>query len=101
MAERRGFEPPVGFYPYNGLANRRLQPTRPPLQDVKHQKPQTYHPIHRVYTVQSGRSNLCHFFGKTVKASQLCGELKSHIFINFWRVTAREKIWCTICKNNG
>ena len=26
MAERGGFEPPVRFYPYNGLANRRLQP---------------------------------------------------------------------------
>jgi hypothetical protein len=26
MAERGGFEPPVRFYSYNGLANRRLQP---------------------------------------------------------------------------
>ena len=26
MAERGGFEPPIRFYPYNGLANRRLQP---------------------------------------------------------------------------
>ena len=26
MAETRGFEPPIGFDPYNGLANRRLQP---------------------------------------------------------------------------
>jgi hypothetical protein len=26
LAERGGFEPPVRFYPYNGLANRRLQP---------------------------------------------------------------------------
>ncbi len=26
MAERRGFEPPIQFYPYNDLANRRLQP---------------------------------------------------------------------------
>ncbi len=26
MAETRGFEPPIRCYPYNGLANRRLQP---------------------------------------------------------------------------
>src|ERR1039458_7366553 len=26
MAERGGFEPPIRFNPYNGLANRRLQP---------------------------------------------------------------------------
>ena len=26
MAEKGGFEPPVRCYPYNGLANRRLQP---------------------------------------------------------------------------
>ena len=26
MAERGGFEPPVRFKPYNGLANRRLKP---------------------------------------------------------------------------
>jgi hypothetical protein len=26
MAERGGFEPPVRFYPYNGLANRRFRP---------------------------------------------------------------------------
>ena len=26
MAEWRGFEPPIRYYPYNGLANRRLQP---------------------------------------------------------------------------
>jgi hypothetical protein len=26
MAETRGFEPPIGFNAYNGLANRRLQP---------------------------------------------------------------------------
>ncbi len=26
MAERGGFEPPIGFYPYNSLANCRLQP---------------------------------------------------------------------------
>jgi hypothetical protein len=26
MAERGGFEPPVRFYPYNGLANRRIRP---------------------------------------------------------------------------
>jgi hypothetical protein len=26
MAERGGFEPPVQFYPYNGLANRRFRP---------------------------------------------------------------------------
>ena len=26
MAERGGFEPPIQFNPYNGLANRRLQP---------------------------------------------------------------------------
>lgn len=25
-AEKGGFEPPIEFYPYNGLANRRLQP---------------------------------------------------------------------------
>ncbi len=25
-AERGGFEPPIECYPYNGLANRRLQP---------------------------------------------------------------------------
>ena len=26
LAERGGFEPPIRFNPYNGLANRRLQP---------------------------------------------------------------------------
>ena len=26
MAVTRGFEPPIRCYPYNGLANRRLQP---------------------------------------------------------------------------
>jgi hypothetical protein len=26
VAERGGFEPPIRFYPYIGLANRRLQP---------------------------------------------------------------------------
>jgi len=26
VAERGGFEPPVRFYPYNGLANRRFRP---------------------------------------------------------------------------
>jgi hypothetical protein len=26
MAERGGFEPPVRFNPYNGLANRRFRP---------------------------------------------------------------------------
>ena len=26
LAERGGFEPPVQFYPYNGLANRRFRP---------------------------------------------------------------------------
>ncbi len=26
MAERRGVEPPIQCYPYNGLANRRLRP---------------------------------------------------------------------------
>ncbi len=26
MAESGGFEPPIEFSPYNGLANRRLQP---------------------------------------------------------------------------
>jgi hypothetical protein len=26
MAERGGFEPPVRFNPYNGLANRRIRP---------------------------------------------------------------------------
>src|SRR5213594_2107183 len=26
MAERGGFEPPIGFNPYNGLANRRFRP---------------------------------------------------------------------------
>ena len=26
MAEKGGFEPPVRFYPYNGLANRRFRP---------------------------------------------------------------------------
>ena len=26
MAERRGFEPPIRCYSYNGLANRRLRP---------------------------------------------------------------------------
>jgi hypothetical protein len=26
LAERGGFEPPVRFYPYNGLANRRFRP---------------------------------------------------------------------------
>src|SRR5208283_4500902 len=28
MAERGGFEPPVQFYPYNGLANRPFRPLR-------------------------------------------------------------------------
>ena len=28
MAERGGFEPPVRFYPYNGLANRPFRPLR-------------------------------------------------------------------------
>src|SRR5271165_2772721 len=28
MAERGGFEPPVGFYSYNGLANRPFRPLR-------------------------------------------------------------------------
>src|SRR5215204_3818598 len=33
FAEREGFEPSVqALDPYNGLANRRLRPTRPPLQ---------------------------------------------------------------------
>lgn len=26
VAERGGFEPPIRFYPYNGLANRRFRP---------------------------------------------------------------------------
>src|SRR4030042_3442867 len=32
MAEREGFEPLVGFFPYNRLAGGCLQPSRPPLR---------------------------------------------------------------------
>ncbi len=34
MAERGGFEPPVRFYPYNGLANRPFRPLRH-LSDIR------------------------------------------------------------------
>ena len=32
MAEGGGFEPPVRFYPYNGLANRPFRPLRHPSE---------------------------------------------------------------------
>jgi hypothetical protein len=32
LAERGGFEPPVPFAEYDGLANRWFKPTHPPLQ---------------------------------------------------------------------
>ena len=34
MAEGMGFEPTIGFNPYNGLANRRLQPLGHPSAGV-------------------------------------------------------------------
>ena len=34
MAEGMGFEPTIGFNPYNGLANRRLQPLGHPSARV-------------------------------------------------------------------
>jgi hypothetical protein len=35
---RGGFEPPVRFYPYNGLANRRFRPLSHRTREKKHRK---------------------------------------------------------------
>ena len=39
MAERRGFEPPISCYTYNGLANRRLRPLGHRSTRSKYTKP--------------------------------------------------------------
>src|SRR3954469_6144430 len=44
LAERGGFEPPIRFYSYNGLANRRFRP----LSHLSAQSRQTRQPL-RVY----------------------------------------------------
>jgi hypothetical protein len=46
MAERGGFEPPVRFNPYNGLANRRIRPLcHLSIKIVCSQSCANYHPL--------------------------------------------------------
>ena len=53
VAEREGFEPPIRFNPYIGLANRRLQPlghlSRHTNKAVANPNTQANYPVHRVF----------------------------------------------------